>query len=134
MLGLLNTAQMAAAAPWTVGYPLAMVPSLWSGCASESAMRAALPLLILDGCLVLGVLGSAAFAGSLRLRWPRRWRDMVVALGGGLLMGCGIQAAYGCNIGGIFSAIPSLCVSGWLYLPAMLFGAWIGVKLVSRMG
>ena len=26
MLGLLNTAQMAAAAPWTVGYPLAMVP------------------------------------------------------------------------------------------------------------
>ena len=134
MLGLLNTAQMAAVTPWSVGYPLALVPSLSSGGASESAVRAALPLLILDCFLVLGALASGAFAGGVRLRWPRRSREMVTALAGGVLMGCGIQTAFGCNIGGIFSAIPSLSLSGWLYLPAMLFGAWVGTKVVSRIG
>jgi len=37
LLGLLNTAQMAAAAPWTVHYPLALVPSVFSRAASAAA-------------------------------------------------------------------------------------------------
>jgi uncharacterized membrane protein YedE/YeeE len=132
LLGLLNTAQMAVAMPWTVGYPLTLVPSMVAAAPPQGGLPAALPLLVLDGCMVVGAL--IAGAGSLRLRWPRRSREVICGLLGGLLMGWGTQTAHGCNIGGVFSAIPSLSVSGWVYAPALLLGAWAGAKLLSRIG
>jgi hypothetical protein len=132
LLGLLNTAQLALASPWTVGYPLALVPSLWSRHASGTDVRGALPLLVLDTCMVAGALVAAAAQGGLRLRWPRRFGEAFRALAGGVLMGFGIKLAHGCNVGGILSALPSLSLSAWLYLPSMLLGAWFGVKLISK--
>ncbi len=132
LLGLLNTAQMATLMPWTVGYPLTLVPALLSGGPSGASVRAALPLLALDGCIVLGAVLAGATSGDLHLRWPRRPLQALHGLGGGLLMGWGIQTAHACNIGGVFSAIPSLSLSGWLYLAAIIFGAWLGMKIVSR--
>ncbi len=134
LLGVLNTVQMAAVMPWTVGYPLTLVPGVLSGGPSQATVRAALPLLALDGCMVLGALVAGAVGRGLSFRWPRRRVEVINGLGGGILMGWGIQTAHGCNIGGVFSAIPSLSVSGWLYLPAILFGAWLGVKIIRRTG
>jgi len=134
LLGLLNTAQAATLSPWTVGYPLTLVPSLASGGPSRAVVEAALPLLALDGCMALGPLVAAALGGGLRLRWPRRVGDVIASFAGGLLMGWGIGMAHGCNVGGVLSAIPSLSLGGWLFLPAMLGGAWAGTRLVSKLG
>jgi len=130
-LGLLNTAQMAIAVPWTAGYPLAMIPSLVRSVPGVSVAAVAPPLALNAG-LVLGAALSSLLQKEFRLTWPRSRRDLVVALLGGLLMGWGIRAAHACNIGGVFSAIPSLAVSGWVYLLGLLPGAWLGTKVVAK--
>jgi len=133
-LGLLNTLQMAAATPWTVAYPLGLVPGAVSGSLSRSAVDQALPLLVLDAGLVLGALLATATGERYRLRWPRRARDVLAALVGGVLMGWGIQLARGCSIGGGFSALPSLSASGWIFFPCLFLGAWIGARVMRRLG
>lgn len=131
-LGLLNTAQMAIASPWTAGYPLAMIPSVVRS-APGISFAAVAPPLALNAGLVLGAALSSLHQKEFRLTWPSRRADLLVALLGGVLMGWGIQAAHGCNIGGLFSALPSLAVSGWLYLAGILPGAWLGTKVVARL-
>jgi len=123
---------MAVISPWTVGYPLALVPALVAGRTSESTLRAALPLLTLDACIPLGAM-AAATPRSLRVRWPRSAREAARGLGGGVLMGIGIQLAHGCNIGGVFSALPSLSASAWLYLPSIVAGSWFGTRLLVNL-
>ncbi len=132
LLGLLNTAQMAVAVPWTAGYPLAMIPSLFSS-SPEVSKAAIVPPLALNIGLVLGVLLSGALQKNLRFSYPRRKADLYLPLLGGLLMGWGIRAAHGCNLGGFFSAIPSLAVSGWVYLLGLLIGAWFGTKVIAAL-
>jgi len=132
LLALLNTAQMAVISPWTVGYPLALVPGLVARRASQSTLRAALPLLALDACIPLGAM-AAATPRFLRVRWPRSAYEAARGLGGGVLMGVGIQLAHGCNIGGVFSAFPSLSASAWLYLPSIVAGSWLGTRLLVSL-
>lgn len=132
-LGLINTLQMSLARPWTVGYGLALVPSLlWAAPGARFSGTAA-AMLILDGAMVLGA-ATAGVGRGLRVRWPRRGRDAARAFAGGVLMGAGIKLAHACNIGGIFSGIPSLAPAAWLYLLAMLAGAWSGIRLLLRSG
>ena len=133
LLGGLSTLQMALFTPWTVAYPLALVASATSGTLTQTALQLALPFIALDVGVVAGVLLTAAFSHDLHLRRPRRMRDITVALGGGVLMGWGIELAGGCSIGGVFSAIPSLSLSGWLFFPALCLGGWLGTLIVRRL-
>jgi uncharacterized membrane protein YedE/YeeE len=130
-LGLVNTLQMAVSTPWTAGYPLALIPSLMSASARSSLPAVAAPLALNVG-LVAGAAVSSLLQRQLRLSWPRRGSDLAVALLGGVLMGWGIRAGHACNIGGVFSSIPSLAVSGWLYLAGLIPGAWLGTRLTTR--
>jgi uncharacterized membrane protein YedE/YeeE len=142
LLAILNTVQMALHAPWTVAYPLGVVASAASGSAGLPAggmegfslHHPAVPLIALDLGVVVGAAASALVARDLRLRWPRQRRQVGLSLAGGMLMGWGVQLAQGCNIGGLFSALPSLSVSAWLFLPGLVFGAWLGSLLVRRTG
>ncbi len=131
-LGLVNTAQMALSVPWTAGYPLALIPSLLSS-TPAAPLSSVAPLLALNGGLVLGAALSSLLQKQFRFTYPRRGRDLLVAILGGLLMGWGIRAAHACNIGAVFSALPSLALSGWLYLVGLLPGAWLGTKVVARL-
>lgn len=133
VLGLLNAAQAAFAAPWTVAYPLAVVRPALSGTLSRSVLHEAFPLLVLDAGLVIGSLIASVRADGVQIRMPRRWRDVAVALIGGVLMGWGIQLGRGCSIGGMFSAIPSLSASALLFAPSLFFGAWIGNQVIRRL-
>jgi len=133
LLAALNTAQMAWHQPWTVAYPLGVVVSAASGTAGFS-LHHAMPLLTLDLGVVLGAAASALAARDLRLRWPRQRGQVILSLGGGVLMGWGVQLAHGCNIGGLFSALPSLSLSAWLFLPGLFAGAWLGSLILRRAG
>lgn len=131
LLGLINTAQVAVTTAWTVAYPLALVPAALSNDLPQSALHQAAPFIVLDVGLVLGALLASA-RDRVRLRVPRRWREIVFALAGGVLMAWGVQLGKGCSIGGAFSALPSLSLSGWLFFPCLFFGAWIGSQIVRR--
>jgi uncharacterized membrane protein YedE/YeeE len=131
-LGLLNTAQMSVSVPWTAGYPLAALPSVVRSSPEVPLATVAGPLALNAG-LVLGAALSSLHQKEFRLTWPRSRRDLLSALLGGVLMGWGIRAAHACNIGGLFSAIPSLAISGWFYLAGLLPGAWLGTKVVARL-
>jgi hypothetical protein len=132
LLAALNTAQMAWHQPWTVAYPLGVVATAASGTAGFS-LHHAMPLLTLDLGVVLGAAGSALAARDLRLRWPRQRGQVALSLGGGVLMGWGVQLAHGCNIGGLLSALPSLSLSAWLFLPGLFAGAWLGSLILRRV-
>jgi hypothetical protein len=131
LLGLINTVQMAVVTPWTVTYPLAAVQAAAAHELSAAAVHRAAPYIALDLGLVLGALVASARSG-LRMKVPRRLREVVTALIGGALMAWGVQLAKGCSIGGVFSAVPSLSIGGWLFFPSLFLGAWIGSQVVRR--
>jgi len=108
-----------------------MVPSVVRSAPTVSLAVIA-PLLALNAGVILGATLSSLLRREFRLTWPSKRGDLLVALLGGALMGWGIQAARGCNIGGLFSALPSLAVSGWLYLAGIVPGAWLGTKVVPK--
>jgi uncharacterized membrane protein YedE/YeeE len=84
--------------------------------------------------LLPGSLMGALFAGEFRLRYPRLVRRYVQALLGGVLMGYASGMAIGCTIGAFFSAVPSLSVSGWVFGLSLAGGAFIGTKVIRKLG
>ena len=87
------------------------------------------PWLYSGSLLNLGVLlGGAAAALAARefaIRIPARGELVKGAVGGGL-MGIGSMLAFGCNIGGFFSAISALSLAG--------FGMMLGLGVGSVLG
>lgn len=82
--------------------------------------------------LVAGAFLAAVLADEFRVRTARPLRYLQ-ALIGGVLLGYGARIAMGCNIGGFFSAVPSLAVSGWVFGLGLAAGSWVGVQIVRRL-
>lgn len=134
LLGLLNFASLAYATPWFIygGF------SLWGGWLISfggitPAVRLDPPWLhtgsVHDLGIVVGALISCVLASDLRLRMPGRMVRLADGFGGGLLMGVGAMLAPGCNIGGFFSAVSGLSLSGFVLFFGLLGGAYSGVLL-----
>ncbi len=88
---------------------------------------------LLNWGLIFGAFTAALLAGEFKLRFPRRRYRYLQTFSGGLLMGYGARLAMGCNIGGFFSAIPSLALNGWVFGLGLVGGAWIGVQIIRRL-
>ena len=88
---------------------------------------------LLDWGLIFGAFTAALLAGEFKLRFPRRRYRYLQTFAGGLLMGYGARLAMGCNIGGFFSAIPSLALNGWVFGLGLVGGAWVGVQVIRRL-
>jgi uncharacterized membrane protein YedE/YeeE len=89
------------------------------------------PLLYSGSLLNLGVL-AGAFAAALL---SREFAVRVAPAGelakggiGGLLMGAGAVLAFGCNIGGFFSALSALSLSGLAMMLGLGLGAYLGLR------
>lgn len=82
--------------------------------------------------IVVGALISALLANQFRVKKIKTGKQWVGAILGGLAMGIGARIASGCNIGALFSSLPALSVSGWVFLIFMFLGAWVGGKLLNR--
>jgi hypothetical protein len=82
--------------------------------------------------IVIGALMAALLANQFRVKKIKNGKQVAAAVLGGLAMGVGARIASGCNIGALFSALPAMAVSGWMYLLFMFFGAWAGGKLLNR--
>ena len=89
------------------------------------------PVLYSGSVLNLGLL-MGAFAAALL---GREFAIRVAPLGellkggvGGLLMGLGANLAFGCNIGGFFSAVAALSLSGVAMMLGLGIGSYLGLR------
>src|SRR3981189_2187145 len=89
------------------------------------------PWLYSGSLLNLGVLlGGAAGALCARevaIRVPARG-ELVKGAAGGVLMGGGAPLAFGCNIGGFFSAVSALSLAGFAMMLGLGVGAFLGLR------
>lgn len=87
---------------------------------------------ILNLGLLLGAFSAAMIHKEFRFRWPRRKKQYLAALLGGLLMGYGARLAGGCSVGALVGGIASFSLHGWVFGLFLFPGAWIGFKLSQK--
>jgi uncharacterized protein len=77
--------------------------------------------------VLFGGLTAALLSREFAIRVPPRG-ELVKGAGGGLLMGIGAMLAFGCNIGGFFSAVSALSLSGFGMMLGLGLGAFLGLR------
>lgn len=87
---------------------------------------------LLDLGVIAGALLSVLLASQARFKKVRSWKQVVAALLGGLLMGFGARLSFGCNIGAMFSGLPSMSLHGWVFMIFIFLGAAAGSKLLVK--
>src|SRR2546430_5636171 len=82
---------------------------------------------LLNAGVLLGGLVAALLASEFAVRVPPRG-ELVKGAFGGLLMGVGAVLAFGCNIGGFFSATSALSLAGLGMMLGLGAGAFLGLR------
>jgi len=82
---------------------------------------------------VFGSLIGSTASGEFKLRIPPSPIRYIQSGIGGVFMGYGAGLALGCTIGALFSSIPSLSLSGWLFGISLTLGSFIGTKVIKRL-
>lgn len=82
---------------------------------------------LLNVGVLLGGAGAALSAREFAIRVPAAGELVKGAIGGGL-MGVGSMLAFGCNIGGFFSAISALSLAGFGMMLGLGLGAVLGLR------
>jgi uncharacterized membrane protein YedE/YeeE len=77
--------------------------------------------------VLFGGLTAALLSREFAIRVPPRG-ELVKGAGGGLLMGVGAMLAFGCNVGGFFSAVSALSLSGFGMMLGLGLGAFVGLR------
>lgn len=114
-----------------LGVPVETWP-YWAAPQQAAALQASVlndVTSVMNGGIMLGALLAALLAGRFAPAWKVPARSLAAALIGGVLLGYGARAAYGCNIGAYFSGIASGSLHGWLWLPAAFAGNVLGTSL-----
>jgi uncharacterized membrane protein YedE/YeeE len=84
---------------------------------------------VLNLGLLLGGLSAALLSREFGFR-PAPALELVKGALGGLLMGWGAMLSFGCNIGGFFSALSALSLSGVGMMAGLLAGAFLSTRYV----
>lgn len=77
--------------------------------------------------LMAGALAASLMSGQFAFRKPPLLEG-IKAIIGGILLGTGAALAGGCNVGGFFTAISALSLSGFAMMAGLMLGAWVGLK------
>ena len=84
---------------------------------------------ILNFGIIAGALASALLAKQFQIR-SAPGRELSKGVIGGILMGIGSSLSFGCNIGGFFSSISALSMSGVAMMAGLIIGSIIGLKIL----
>jgi len=87
---------------------------------------------LLDLGVVGGALLSVLLASQARIKKVKSWKQVIAAILGGFLMGFGARLSFGCNIGALFTGLPSLSLQGWVFMLFIFLGAVVGSKLLVK--
>jgi uncharacterized protein len=86
---------------------------------------------VLNLGLLFGGMTTALLSREFAVR-PAPLKELMKGALGGVLMGSGAVLAFGCNIGGFFSALSALSASGAGMMAGLLIGAFIGTRYLIR--
>ncbi|MGH7795592.1 MAG: YeeE/YedE thiosulfate transporter family protein [Candidatus Binatia bacterium] len=86
---------------------------------------------VLNLGLLVGSSATALLSREFCVR-PAPFDEIIKGVAGGLLMGWGAMLAFGCNIGGFFSALAALSASGAGMMAGLLVGGFIGTRYLIR--
>ncbi len=84
---------------------------------------------LLNFGVVGGACAAALLAGQFRIQGAPPF-ELFKGLVGGILMGIGAAMAFGCNIGGFFSATSALSMAGLSMMAGLMIGVYIGLRLL----
>ena len=84
---------------------------------------------VLNLGLLLGGFSAALLSREFAFR-PAPGSELVKGALGGLLMGWGAMLSFGCNIGGFFSALSALSLSGAGMMVGLFLGAFLSTRYV----
>ena len=84
---------------------------------------------VLNLGIIGGALAAALLARQFQIRMAPPWELFKGLIGGGL-MGVGASLAFGCNIGGFFSAMSALSMAGVAMMAGLIAGVFVGLKLL----
>lgn len=88
---------------------------------------------ILNIGVILGSLAATLLASQFKWKKIKSKKQFILALVGGIMMGYGTRLAVGCNIGALFSGIPSFSLHAWVFGIFVILGAGVGVKILVRL-
>ncbi len=84
---------------------------------------------LLNFGVIVGAFVAALQARQFRVQGAPPF-EIIKGLIGGTLMGIGAAMAFGCNIGGFFSAISALSMAGVAMMLGLMIGVYIGLRLL----
>lgn len=84
---------------------------------------------LLNFGVIAGAFAAALLARQFRIQGAPPF-EIIKGLIGGTLMGIGAAMAFGCNIGGFFSAISALSMAGVAMMLGLMIGVYIGLRLL----
>jgi len=87
---------------------------------------------ILNTGLIAGVFLAVALAAEFRIKPIKSYKQAVIGLLGGILMGYGSRLSLGCNVGAMLGGISSQSLHGWVFGVFLLFGSLTGVFLLKK--
>ncbi|VAX24008.1 hypothetical protein MNBD_NITROSPINAE04-1702 [hydrothermal vent metagenome] len=131
LIGFINTLMFAFDSPWAVftglrNWGLHLLEFLGAG---DVAQRSPLEYTtsVMDIAFLMGAFGAALMANQFGIRIPPL-REALKGFIGGVLMGIGANFARGCTIGGFYSSIAAMSVSGLYMMLGLFIGVIIGLK------
>ena len=83
--------------------------------------------------IVLGSTLSAILLKEFAFRYKVPFRQFVMALSGGILLGLASRMAPACNVWHLMGGLPILAIQSILFLVGLLPGTWIGSRIVSQL-
>lgn len=84
---------------------------------------------LLNVGVIVGACAAALLARQFRIQGAPPF-ELFKGLVGGSLMGIGAAMAFGCNIGGFFSATSALSMAGFAMMAGLFIGVYIGLRLL----
>lgn len=82
--------------------------------------------------VIIGSLVATLLTSQFRIKKIKNKKQLIFGLLGGVMMGYGTRLAVGCNIGTLFSGIPSFSLHAWVFALFIIIGAWVGCKILIK--
>jgi hypothetical protein len=134
LLGTLNILLFAYEKPWTASDGIRNWGDWFFQSIGASSQAQLLPPWLYSGSVLnVGLLAGAFVAALLSRQFAVQVApaaELAKGFIGGLLMGLGAIFAMGCNIGGFYSALSALSLSGLGMMIGLTIGAFIGIRYV----
>jgi len=83
--------------------------------------------------IIIGAIAALVMMNRFKPTLKITGKEVVLFLLAGLVMGIGTRLANGCNAGALYTPMYLFSLSGWAFLPTMIFGGIIGNKILRKV-